>query len=181
MSEERTLRNFFGKTTFCKVKSALEIDKMLLSFVDTADAKNKHIECYIDAVDFGMLMEQVADGRFGQKLTTEKAKGAQYPGAVFTSNYGGCKTPDGKAISRYFTIAPGSKQDLVLTAYAYPAHVDEMGKYVPDKGAQASCLIRVGCTWHDFDAMRYCWKFLEGDYMRKKYNVEALKNSFEKA
>ena len=54
---------------------------------------------------------------------------------------------DGKAISRYFSIAPGSKFDFVFTAYQQAGKSADNGLIVPEGNPEI--IIRVGCNAPD--------------------------------
>lgn len=171
------LYGIFGGKAFLKIKSALEIDKMVFSFVSKENAK-EYNDIYMNVLDFGgILMKDIKSGLLLKKIQAEKAKGEQYPSAIYTSHYGGCKTAEGKMISRYFNIAPGTKQEVVITAYAYPA-TEENGMYVPIKGEKPVSTLRVGCDYDELRKVAYVWDFLEADYMSKKYNMNTLRNTY---
>lgn len=171
-----SLYTIYGGKAFVNIKNALEIDKMCLSFVSKDNAKN-FIDVYMDATEFGgVLMRYINNGVLLKKLLTEKAKGEQFPSAVWNSKLGGSSN-NGQTIARNFTIAPGASQDVVITAYSYPA--DEIdGKFVPKKGVKPLLTLRVGCAFEELLELQYCWSFLEQDYMPKHYNLEALKDTY---
>ena len=182
MDEQKTRNNndelhaIYGGKTFVKFKQALDIEKMKVSFVEKENTDN-FIDIYMSPEEFGAdLIRLIKTNQLANMIKTEKAKGEQYPQAVWTSPLGGTTT-DGKTVARYFTISPGSSQEVVLTAKLMPAtSVD--GKYVPTKGAKDLLTIRVGCSLKELYILAYTWSFLEQDYFPKKYNVEAMRNQF---
>ncbi len=174
--EREVIHACYTKNTFVKIKQSLEIGKILLSFVDMQAKKN--IDCYMSAEEFGaLLMQDIKNGSLFKKIAEEKAKGAQYPEKVWESPIGGSKK-DGNIVSRHFTIAPGSKSEVLLTALQYPASQNDTGAFIPIKGSQPF-VIRVACSFNDLRLIQYKWSFLEQDYMRSKYNMEAMKSSYQ--
>lgn len=171
-----SLYTIYGGKAFVNVKNALEIDKICLSFVSKENKKN-FIDIYMDATEFGgVLMRYINNGVLLKKLLAEKEKGDKYSAAIWNSKLGGSNS-NGQTIARNFTIAPGASQDVVITAYSYPA--DEIdGKFVPKKGVKPLLTIRVGCSFEELLELQYCWSFLEKDYMPKRYNMTALKDTY---
>ncbi len=173
--EREVIHSMYTKTTFVKIKQVLDIDKVLFSFVDSQNKIN--IDCYMSAVEFGaLLMQDVKNGSLYRNIVNEKAKGEQYPKEVWTSPMGG-SNKNGKMVSRHFTIAPGSRQEVVITAKQYPATQSDTGAYIPVKGSQAA-VIRVGCTYNDLRMLQYKWSYLEHDYMTIKYNMDAMRSTY---
>ena len=173
--EREVIHSMFTQNTFVKVKQSLEIGKILFSFVDTQNKTN--IDCYMSAEEFGaLLMQDVKNGSIFKKLAAEKAKGEQYPKEVWTSPVGG-SNKGGNPVSRYFTIAPGAKAEVVITATQSLATQNETGAFIPIKGSKAT-IIRVGCKYNDLRLLQYKWSFLEDEYMRSKYNMAAMKSSY---
>lgn len=177
--ENNVLSEMYGAKAFVKVKQCLDIDKMLLSFVSRENSKN-YIDCYMKADYFGaLLMRDIANGSLYRKLMEEKAKGDKYPKEVWTSPYGGNATAnDGKPVSRYFTISPGTKFDVVMTAYSFPATQEDKGAFVPVKGASPILKLMVGMSYDDLRVMQYRWSFLEKEYMTSKYSLQNMKSTY---
>ena len=177
--ENNVLSEMYGAKAFVKVKQCLDIDKMLFSFVSLENSK-QYIDCYIKADYFGaLLMRDIANGSLYRKLMEEKAKGNKYPKEVWTSPYGGNATAnDGKPVSRYFTISPGTKFDVVMTAFSFPATQNDKGAFVPVKGASPLSKLMVGMSYDDLRIMQYRWSFLEKEYMTSKYSLQNMKSTY---
>jgi len=174
-------KNKDGVMKFIKIKQTLDIDKMAFAFVLKEGDKIDSIDIYMEAEEFGaLLMKDIEKGILLKKLYDEKAKGAKYPAAVWTSNYGGYENA-GKCYSRYFTISPGSNVEVLFTAYLYPAQKTSTGAYIPVKDADALITIRVGCSYNDLKIIQYKWSFLESDYMSSKYNMEAMRSEYSRS
>lgn len=177
--EKDVLDKFYGAKAFVKIKQRLAIGKMLLTFVSLQDTK-KHIDCYMEAEEFGgLLMADIKNGSLYKKLIAEKAKGDQYPKAVWTSPMGGNATGNnGKPISRYFTISPGNSKEVVLTAVSYPATQNDTGAFIPVKNANALNRFIIGISWNELRLLQYKWSFLENDYMSKKYCLANMQPNY---
>ena len=148
-----------GRDTFVKIKGDyFSIGKVRLSFVQFDKANNNSRVADIDVCmsfsEWAALSHDIAFGRIFKLAEQEKAKGEKYPKAVYESPLGGinevnCKKrnlrTDGKAISRRFSIAPGSRQPFVITAEQRPGKTDEKGLIVPE-GGRPEVSIRVPCT-----------------------------------
>ena len=93
---------------------------------------------------------------------------------IWTSPLGGRRT-EGGAISRFFTIAPGIKSELVLSAYEYPARVSQTGAFVMEKGSRPTTVIRLPAKYADMEMVAYKWHYLENDYMSQKYCIDNMK------
>ena len=114
--------------TFVKVKgNSFDIGKTLFSFVEfdkNTKKLQKSVDCYMGLEESLIFCHDVLSGKLPKLAAKEKAKGEQYPKAVWFSPLGGVNEQkakerklrsDGKAISRCFNIAPGSKADFVVT------------------------------------------------------------------
>ncbi len=179
-SEDRSVIDaFYSKKAFVKIRQCLEIGKVQFSFVDAASPKT-HIDCYMLGEEFGaLLMASIKNGSLIKSLIAEKAKGEQYPKAVWQSPVGGNATGNnGKPISRYFVIAPGAASEVLLTAYSYPATRNDTGAFIKVKGSSPLSTIRVPCSFNDLKILAYKWGFLENDYMSKKYCLENMKSDY---
>jgi len=178
MRENEVLYAIYANDTFVKVKQALGIGKMLLSFVNKGT--KEHIDIYLDAEEFGALfMQDVRNGLLFKKLAEEKAKGEQYPKNVFTSSYGGYEDKNNEeCFSRFFTIAPGSKAEIIITANLYKATKTETGAFVPVKNSRPILTIRVPATLNDLKIMNYVWEFLAKDYFTNKYSVANMQSEY---
>ncbi len=180
-NEERNLlAAYYGSKAFVKIKQCLEIGKIQFSFVDKENTKN-HIDCYMEAEEFGaILMAGIRNGSLIKAIMTEKAKGEQYPKAVWQSPVGGNATGNnGKPISRYFEISPASSGEVLFTAHSFPAEKNSTGAFIKVKGSKALLSLRVPCTYNDLKILGYKWSFLEADYMSKKYSVENMKSDYQ--
>lgn len=177
--ENNVLSAFYGKKAFLKVKQCLEIGKIQFAFVNMEDSRI-HIDCYMDAEEFAVfLMNNVKNGRLFKAIQSEKAKGDEYPKAVWTSTVGGNETGNnGSPISRYFTISPGAKTDILITAMSFPADRSETGAFIKRKGASALAVLRVPISFNDLLLLEYKWSFLEKDYMTRKYCIENMTNTY---
>lgn len=177
--EKNLLTALYGSAAFVKIKQCLEIGKIQFSFVDLKNGKN-HIDCYMEAEEFGaILMNSIKDKSLIKAILNEKAKGEQYPKAVYTSPVGGNATGnDGKPISRYFEISPASKGEVLFTAYAFPAEKNDKGAFIKLKGSKSLLTLRIPCTFKDLYILSYKWSFLEHDYMTKKYTLENMKSDY---
>ncbi len=178
--EKNLLAAYYGKKAFLKIKQCLEIDKIQFSFVEKDDAKN-HIDCYMEAVEFGaILMQGIKNASLLKALYDEKKKGDQYPKAVFTSPIGGNATGNkGKPVSRYFTISPASSGEVLFTAYSFPAEKSPTGAFIKVKDSKPIITLRVPCSINDLKVLAYKWSFLENDYMSKKYSFENMKSDYQ--
>ena len=134
-----------GKDTFMKIKgNAFGIGKVQFAFVKFDKATNKlleSMEVYMDMDDALVLAADILSGRIATLAQAEKAKGDKYPAAVWSSPLGGVNEEkakekygrtDGKAISRVFTISPGSAQPFIFTSIMRPGHTNDMGAIVPE-------------------------------------------------
>ena len=177
--EKNVLMALYGSKAFVKIKQCLDIDKMCFSFVDKADPK-KHIDCYMSAEEFGaVLMAGVKDRSLLSAIIKEKAKGEQYPKAVWSSPVGGnAKGNNGKPVSRYFTIGPSSQGEVLFTATVFPAEANSTGAFIKVKGSQALLTLRIPATFNDLRILQYKWSFLEADYMGRKYTVANMKSEY---
>lgn len=145
----------WSKKSFMKLKNTcFGIGKVLFSFVNIDEGKKEieHIDCYLDMDDAGALAKEISLGFIQKKVDRERQKGSQYPDAVWDSGLGGVSEVkakqqklrnDGKALSRIFSLAPGSKCPFVFTAVVKPGHTDERGLIVPESGAKAEVTVRV--------------------------------------
>lgn len=181
--EKDVLARFDGRGVILKVKQALEIDKMLFSFVQYgADNKlTNSVDCYLDASEFGLLMERIRNESLQKSIFAEKQRwqssGDKYPKEIYISPIGGSHTKDG-AVSRFFSIAPAAKYDVVFRAMAFPAAVSQTGAFIAQKGAKPIATILVSTTFHELAKMAYKWQWLENDYMSHKYCMANMKNAY---
>lgn len=137
-----TIYAFYGSTSFCKIKNtALQIGKVLFSFVTTDKdgkaIKDKSVDIYLEIPNALVLARDIIQGNVAKRREVEKAKGEQYPKAIWQSTLGGkheeaAGRSDGKAISRYFEITPASKGIYCFAAKSGPGKTNENGLIVPD-------------------------------------------------
>ena len=117
------------QNTFVKVKgNSFHIGKTLFSFVEfDAHTKKlqKSVDCYMGLEESLIFCQDVLSGKLPKMAAKEKAKGEQYPKAVWHSPLGGVNEQkakernlrsDGKAISRCFNIAPGEPEVTIRVA-----------------------------------------------------------------
>ena len=117
----------------------------------------------ISVAEAGLLAKKITSGRMYSAIENERRKGQKYPDAVWKSPLGGMKEAyvkaqglrtDGKAISRRFTIAPGSKKYAVLTATQCAGYTDESGLIVPITDDPNKTIIRVALeSWDKVEEM----------------------------
>ena len=151
-----------GLDTFVKLKAnSFGIGKVLFAFVKFDKITKKKIcdmDVYMDMEDALLLANDILSGKLAKEAEIERAKGAQYPGAIWKSPMGGVTEEkakqrglrtDGKAISRMFTISPGSRQPFVFTAEQKPGATDAKGLIVPEPGARPEVQIRVASSVED--------------------------------
>ena len=180
--EKNLLTALYGGNAFVKIKQCLEIGKIQFSFVDLTNTKN-HIDCYMEAEEFGaVLMASIKSGALIDAIIAEKAKGEQYPKAVWTSPIGGNGTGNnGHPISRYFEISPASKGEVLFTAFTFPAQKNDKGAYIKVKGSKPILTLRIPCKYDDLKILAYKWSFLESDYMSEKYSLSNMRSDYKPA
>ena len=145
----------WSRKSFLKVKNTcFGIGKVLFSFVniDGNKRETEHIDCYLDMDEAGAFAREISLGFIGRRAEASRKEGGQYPKAVWDSGLGGVSEQkaaqqklrtDGKALSRIFSLAPGSKSPYIMTAIARPGHTDERGLIVPENGAAPEITVRV--------------------------------------
>lgn len=185
VKDANVLHRIDGRGVILKVKQALDIGKMCFSFVAYGGADHKatsSIDCYMTAEDFGLLMKQVSEKTLQTRIAAEKqkatAEGRQYPNAIYNSPMGGRMTNNG-AVSRHFSIAPGSRAEVMFTGLMYAADKSGTGAFIPKSGSKPIARIMVPATYHDLALMAYKWHFLEQDYMSKRYCMEFMKSDYQ--
>ncbi len=187
--ENDLLYRIDGAGCFLKIKQALDIDKMLFSFVQYDKRSNNvlhSIDCYLSAAQFGaILMNSIADKSLLNRIYKEKKRAVetkeQYPKAVWNSPLGGKKNKDGAAVSRSFTIAPGASSEVLFTATECPATESASGAFIPNKGSKDSnVVIRIPATYNDLKTLCYVWSFLEADFMPKRYSVKRMQSTYNR-
>lgn len=145
------------QNTFVKVKgNSFHIGKTLFSFVEfDAHTKKlqKSVDCYMGLEESLIFCQDVLSGKLPKLAAKEKAKGEQYPKAVWHSPLGGVNEQkakernlrsDGKAISRCFNIAPGAKADFVVTVTQGAGKSQPNGIITPEGKPEVT--IRVACS-----------------------------------
>ncbi|MGN0240062.1 MAG: hypothetical protein ACI4CS_00085 [Candidatus Weimeria sp.] len=181
--EKDVLSRFDGRGVILKVRQALEIGKMEFSFVSygTDNKATASVDCYLDAVEFALLMERIRNESLQKAIFTEKQRwqssGDKYPKEVYVSPIGGSQTKNG-AVSRFFSIAPAAKQDVVFRAMAFPASVSQTGAFIAKRGEKPVASIIVSTTFHELAKMAYKWQWLEKDYMSQKYCLKNMANEY---
>lgn len=145
-----------GADTFVKLKAnSFGIGKVQFAFVKFDKVTNKltqSMDVYMDLEDALLLSQDILSGKIAKLAEIEKAKGTQYPAPIWKSPMGGVTEEkaknrglrtDGKAISRMFTLAPGSRQPFVFTAEQRPGNTDAKGLIVPEYNGKPEVQIRV--------------------------------------
>lgn len=159
--DEKNIYEIHSKYTFLKVKPVFTCNKILFAFVETENDKKtlkNSINCYMSVPDAALLAAKITSGRMYKMITGEKGKGEKYPQEVWRSPLGGINEglarerglrKDGKAISRFFSLAPGSVQYVVLTARQCAGRSDEQGLIIPENNDPEKVIIRVPFANHD--------------------------------
>lgn len=198
ISEETTTKKFLNKEffelngadTFVKLKAnSFGIGKVQFAFVKFDKNTNKllsSMDVYLDMEDALVLANDILSGRIAALAEAEKAKGAQYPGAIWNSGLGGVSEEkaknrglrnDGKAISRMFTLAPGSRQPFVFTAEQRPGKTDSKGLIVPEYSSKPEVQIRVPGSADELKKMAVAIQsniiaYRAGQYANKEFDVD---------
>lgn len=159
--KEKSIIEFYNRDTFVKVKEAFAISKIVFSFVKwdihTGESITS-VDCYMKVEEAGLLARKITTGRMYQKMEQERAKGQKYPDSVWKSPLGGVSEAevkrrklrsDGRAISRHFTIAPGSSKYAVISAITCAGDTDETGLIIPDLKDPNKNTIRIALSSHD--------------------------------
>lgn len=166
--------------TFVKVKAnSFDIGKVWFAFVEFQPKSNKLVKSVDTYMNFGdalILSNDILSGKIARLAEQERKKGEQYPGAIYTSPYGGvnetkCKEKglrtDGKALSRYFSISPGSKADYVITVFQGPGKTEDVGIIVPD--GKSETIIRVGLNSYSLKSFALTMKAHIEGYISAQY------------
>lgn len=145
--------------TFVKLKAnSFGIGKVMFAFVQFDQNTKKltsSMDVYMDMEEALLLANDILSGKIASLAQVEKAKGAKYPGAIYSSPMGGVNEKkaaernlrtDGKAISRLFTLSPGSRQPFIFTAEQRPGTSNDKGLIVPEHSAKPEIQIRVPAT-----------------------------------
>ena len=148
-------------SSFVKAKAdAFGIEKLVLSFVNYDNKTKKlkdSIDCYLSFGDALYLFELVTSSQLAKLCQKEKTRvassGEKYCKDIYSSPLGGIHEDtakkrglrtDGLAISRCFSIAPGLKQDYVITCKQSAGKTNEKGLIVPT--GKPEVLVRVACS-----------------------------------
>ena len=175
-------------STFVKAKAnAFEIEKTLLSFVSFDNNTKKlkdNIDIFMSFGDSLALANDILSGKIcklAQKSRKDAAeKNLKYPADIYKSRLGGVAEEkakerklrtDGKAISRYFSIAPGSKFDFVFTAYQQVGKSADNGLIVPEGNPEI--IIRVGCNAPDIKNFALLLQSHINGYISAQYATHA--------
>lgn len=183
--EKEVLAALYGAKAFVKIKQWLDVGKMAICFVNLKDT-SKYINCYMEAEEFGALfMADIKNGSLFRKIQEEKSKtiasGKQFSNSIWSSPIGGNATANnGEPVSRYFTISPGLKTEIVLTAIQMPAKISDTGAFIAIEHAQPLIKLSIGCSYNDLRILQYKWSFLEHDYMQRKYTLSNMRSEYQK-
>lgn len=144
------VQKFDAQSSFVEVMmDALSIDRAAINFVsyDKSGQAGQRmlgsIKFYLTPTEAWALSQKIINGRMARarkkSVDDAAAAGSKYPKPIFSkmggTNANHAKRKDGKAISRTFTIAPGSKYPWVLTAECGPGVAGPNGLLiVPDYG-----------------------------------------------
>lgn len=191
-TKRTTLVNEFAELntldTFMKAKAnTFSIGKVLFSFVKFDKKTMKSLESmdvYMDMDDALLFANDVLNGRIATLAAEEKAKGAAFPRAVWSTKLGGINEEkakerglrdDGKAISRLFNLAPGARQPFVFTAEQRPGTSDEKGLIQPEYKDKPEVQIRVACSADDLKKFAIAIQshinaYRAGQYANKEFN-----------
>lgn len=182
-----------GADTFVKLKAnSFGIGKVQFAFVKFDKVTTKLIssmDVYMDMEEALLLAQDILSGKIAKLAEVEKAKGAQYPGAIWKSPMGGVTEEkaknrglrtDGKAISRMFTLSPGSRQPFVFTAEQRPGNTDAKGLIVPEYGGKPEVQIRVASSAEELKKMALAIQsniiaYRAAQYANGAYSVEPQK------
>lgn len=173
--------------TFMKVKAnTFPIGKVLFSFVKFDKKTMKSLESmdvYMDMDDALLFSNDILNGRIATLAAEEKAKGAAFPKAVWSTKLGGINEDkakarglrdDGKAISRLFNLAPGARQPFVFTAEQRPGVSDDKGLIQPEYRGKPEVQIRVACSADDLKKLAIAIQsninaYRAGQYANKEF------------
>ena len=175
-------------STFVKAKAnAFDIEKTLLSLVSFDNNTKKlkdNIDIFMSFGDSLALANDILSGKIcklAQKSRKDAAeKNLKYPADIYKSRLGGVAEEkakerklrtDGKAISRYFSIAPGSKFDFVFTAYQQAGKSADNGLIVPEGNPEI--IIRVGCNAPDIKNFALLLQSHINGYISAQYATHA--------
>lgn len=171
-NEQKSIYSIYGAHSFLNITSALSIGKVKFDFVQIGSEGKQHISCYIDALEMAVLMRDVENGTIGQRLVKSKQSGKDYPDPVYESPLGGAEK-DGKCVSRHFTIAPGSKIEVVFQGIQQAATKNDKGAFIPVKGDKPERYV-VGCTYRDLRKIAIVWSYIEKEFMAKEYSADKI-------
>jgi hypothetical protein len=164
-TRNRVIYEVNGQGVFFKVKPALAIGKVVLSFVKYDKATNKsegNIDIYLSTANALLLARDILSGKIYEmyKKNIEEVKNSgKYPKPVWTSPFGGVNEEDakkrnlrsdGKAISRYFQITPGTKFPFLFVAKQGAGHTKDK-LIVPD--GKPEFQVAVPTTFDDIKKM----------------------------
>lgn len=179
-----------GADTFVKLKAnSFGIGKVQFAFVKFDKITKKKIsdmDVYMDLEDALLLANDILNGKLAKEAEIERAKGAQYHAAIWKSPMGGVTEEkakqrglrsDGKAISRMFTLSPGSRKPFVFTAEQKPGTTDAKGLIVPDSGSRPEVQIRVPSSNEELKKMALAIQsninaYRAAQYALGTYNVD---------
>ena len=179
-----------GADNFVKLKAnSFGIGKVLFAFVKFDKITKKKIsdmDVYMDMEDALLLANDILSGKLAKEAENERAKGAQYPGPIWKSPMGGVTEEkakqrglrtDGKAISRMFTLRPGSRQPFVFTAEQKPGSTNAQGLIIPDSGVRPEVQIRVASSNEDLKKLALAIQsninaYRAAQYALGAYNVD---------
>ena len=179
-----------AKDTFVKLKAnAFGINKVMFAFVKF-DINTKKLtssmDAYLDMEDALLFANDILSGKIAKLAEIEKSKGAKYPGQIWQSSMGGVHEQkaaqrglrtDGKAISRMFTLSPGSSQHFIFTAEQRPGTTNDRGLIVPEYSAKPEVQIRVPATADSIKKMAlaiqsHIHAYRAAQYANGAYNVQ---------
>ena len=136
------------QNTFVKVKgNSFHIGKTLFSFVEfDAHTKKlqKSVDCYMGLEESLIFCQDVLSGKLPKLAAKEKAKGEQYPKAVWHSPLGGVNEQKAKERNLRSDIAPGAKADFVVTVTQGAGKSQPNGIITPEGKPEVT--IRVACS-----------------------------------
>lgn len=184
-----------SQDTFLKLKAnSFGIGKVQFAFVKFDKVTNKlldNMDVYLSLDEAMLLAHSILSGDIIKAAEKEKERCAQnniqYPSSIWKSPLGGISEDkakarglrnDGKAISRMFTLSPGSRQPYIFTAEQRPGTTDTRGLIVPDSNGRAEKIIRVPASQESLQKLALSIQTNINAYITSQYVNGAYEKSF---
>lgn len=165
--EKEVIDAFYSDKAFVKIKNKLGIGKILFAFADIADAKNKSIDYFMDAVSCLILCKNILNYRLEKKLMeslqVQKANGDKYPKEVWDSPV--LPANEEKTVFREFHIGPSTLKNYKLSFRA--------------KQGNITLFIPIESYERLMEAAQKLFYVLE-DYCKMTYTVENTTSDYDK-